>query len=246
MNTFLAALQPRDRARISECSEQVTLQHDAILAEAGQRVETVYFPTDSCIVVQAGIKPRSTIGIGLIGKEGMLGTSLALGIDTAPLGAKVACSGAALQMPVGELHRALLASPDLDQRLRRLLYLELRQMPLTAACAIFHVVDRRLAYWLLMLHDRASGDRIDLTHESLATMLGVRRSGVSTAAGILQRSRLIRYSRGHIIILDRNGLEAAACSCYRSEHVAIRRLAATSTHRPSSNAATLSTAAAPS
>lgn len=225
MNTLLAGLQPRDRARITDCCERVTLRQDEVLAEPGKRIHTVYFPTDSFIVVLAGINLRSTIGIGLIGKESMLGGSLVLGVEMAALSAKVAGRGAALQMEVRDFQHALESSATLDQHMRRHLYLQMRQMPLTAACAIFHVVERRLAYWLLMLHDRVSGDRIDLTHESLATILGVRRSGVSTAAGILQRDGLISYSRGHIIVLDRARLEAAACSCYCSERVAVGRLA---------------------
>ena len=159
---------------------------------------------------------RQPLEMGLIGNEGMLGATLVLGTRAMPLRATVQGSGTAVRLATARFQRRFRDSPALVRRLKRHLYVLLAQLSRTAACTRFHDVEARLARWLLMTHDRAHGDQFNLTHQFLAGMLGVRRSGITVAAGDLQRRDLIRYTRGTIEVLDRKGLEAASCECYRA------------------------------
>jgi CRP-like cAMP-binding protein len=152
--------------------------------------------------------------MGLIGNEGMLGSTLALGVDKAPLRAVVQGNGTALRTAVPQLRRQLRLSPSLLKALHRYQYVLMEQLAKSAGCIHFHTVEARLARWLLMTHDRAHADHFHLTHAYLAGMLGVRRSGITVAAGRLQQRMLIRYTRGEISILDREGLETICCECY--------------------------------
>jgi CRP-like cAMP-binding protein len=152
--------------------------------------------------------------MSMIGNEGMLGATLALGVTTNPLRAVVQGSGSALRMTIARFRRELRTSAELRRTLDMYLYVLFEQLAQTAACNSFHEAQARLARWLLMTHDRAHGGRFRLTHLFLAEMLGVRRSAVTIAAGELQRRRLIHYTRGHISVLSRSGLEAASCECY--------------------------------
>jgi len=154
--------------------------------------------------------------MGLIGNEGLLGVTLVLDVPLAPLRGVVQGPGSALRMTAQELRAELKKSPSLGRTLNRYLYVLSAQLSQTAACTRFHEIEPRLARWLLMTHDRAHADHFHLTHQFLANMLGVQRSAVTIAAGALQARGLLRYSRGEIRILDRKGLEAAACECYRA------------------------------
>ncbi len=216
VNRLIGSLPRKERDRILERCEPVDLVFGTVLCEPGQLFRRVYFPLTgfiSLVVEMGGHKP---LEMGLIGNEGMLGVTLALGVSTAPHRGVVQGSGTALRMSAPQLRGALRDSPALLRTLNRYLYVLMAQLSQTAACTRFHVVEARLARWLLMTHDRAHADYFHLTHQFLADMLGVQRSAVTIAAGALQHRKLVHYTRGKITVLDRKGLEAASCECYKA------------------------------
>jgi hypothetical protein len=196
--------------------ETVELIFGTALCEPDQPIAHVYFPLTGFISLVKTVETHQPLEIALIGNEGMLGATLALGVDIVPLRGIVQGSGAALRMSAPQLHSDLRDCPALLGVLNRYLYVMMAQLAQTAACTHFHEIEARLVRWLLMTHDRAHADHFHLTHKFLADMLGVQRSAITIAAGALQKRNLIHYTRGEISILDRRGLEATACVCYKA------------------------------
>ncbi len=216
-NRLISALPPKDRSRLLASCEEVELVLHTVLNEPGDRVRYVYFPLNSYVSLITPSDGESRLEVGLVGNEGMHGISLALGADIAPLHSLVQGGGPALRMTAAAFTRALERSPALRRELGHYVYVLMCQLAQSAACSRFHVIEARMARWLLMTHDRAHSDRFHITHAFLAWMLGVRRPGVSAAAGALQKRKLISYRRGDITVLDRSRLEAASCVCYKAD-----------------------------
>lgn len=214
VNRLIQGLPRSERDRFLAGCTPVDLVFGEVLCEPDEPFKHVYFPLTGFISLVATVRAHQPLEMGLIGNEGMLGATLVLGVNTVPLRGVVQGSGRALRMSAARFRRELQRTPSLLRALSRYLYVLMAQLSQTAACTRFHEVAARLARWLLMTHDRAHADHFHLTHKFLADMLGVRRSGVTIAAGDLQRRDLIRYTRGEINILDRRGLEAASCECY--------------------------------
>jgi len=216
-NRLLAALPAKERARfLDDCSLE-NLVFGTVLCEQGERMRNVYFPTAGFISMLVTVDRHFTLEVGMIGNEGMCGYALNLGGEVSSLRALVQGEGSAWRMRTATFRRHLESTPALRRILGRYVHVILGQLSQSAACLRFHVVEKRLARWLLMTQDRAHMNSFGVTQEFLAFMLGVRRVGVTKAAGILQARKLIRYKRGNMTILDRKRLEAAACACYRSD-----------------------------
>jgi len=194
--------------------ESVTLNFGDVLYEAGDAIRHVYFPCTALVSLLTLADGHLALEVGLIGREGMVGVPLVLGHRASHVRALVQGTGTALRMTAARFRMTIDRSPLLKQELYRYVHRLMAQISQTAACNRFHVVETRLARWLLMTHDRVESDKFRLTQEFLGHMLGVRRVGVTMAAQALKRRRLISYSRGDISVLDRAGLEAAACRCY--------------------------------
>ena len=216
-NQLLAALPAKERERFLADCTSVDLVFGSLLYEQDEHFRYVYFPTESFISMLTAVDHHSLLEVGMVGSEGMCGVTSILDGNIAPLRALVQGAGAAWRMKTTTFRGHLESMPALRPLLERYIYVLLRQLAQTAACTRFHVVEKRLARWLLMTRDRAHSDSFDMTQEFLAHMLGIRRVGVTTAAGVLQKRKLIRYTRGHITILNRKRLEAVACTCYRSD-----------------------------
>jgi CRP-like cAMP-binding protein len=204
--------------------EEIELIFSEVLYRPGELISHVYFPTGSYISLVTAINGDAGLEVRLIGNEGMLGITLTLGVDVAPFHAWVLGAGPALRMAAPTFLRELERSPALQLDLKHYLYVSMSQLAQTATCTRFHVVEARLASWLLMTQDRANSDHFHVTHELMAHMLGVRRVGITKAANSLLKQKLIRYCRGDIMILDRIGLEATSCECYRADKETYERL----------------------
>lgn len=214
-NQLLAALPRKERERFANEATLVDIAFGEVLVETGHKHANVWFPVTGFVSLVALVKDHPPLEMGLIGSEGMLGATVLLGVDTVPLGGVVLGAGTAIRLGLRPFRRCLQDSPSLQRSLQRYLYVILAQLAQSAACTRFHEVNRRLPRWLLMTHDRTVGDELQLTHQFLADMLGVRRSAVTIAAGRLQEQGVINYHhRGKIHVLDRAALEAASCECY--------------------------------
>lgn len=216
-NRLLASLSARTRQRLNDNGEQVDLVFAEVLAEPGEWIRHVYFPTESFISLTVSNDARTCLEVGLIGNEGILGIPLVLGIDASPLHALVQGAGKALRIDSNFFRKELSQNQELEKTIKRYLYVVMQQLAQTALCTRFHLVEARLARWLLMTQDRAQADQFRITQEFLAFMLGVRRVGVTKAASALRDQALINYNRGNIEIINRPGLIELACDCYKQD-----------------------------
>lgn len=213
-NRLLAALPRGERAALLAHCVEVPLVLESRLCEAHLRIRHVLFPVSGSISLLAQVAGHPPLEIGIVGSEGVLGACLVLGARVMPFAARVHSPGSAWRLPASRLLRLLPDCPMLARALAYSLYLQLAQLAQSAVCTHFHEIEPRLARCLLLSQDRANGERLHLTHQALADLLGVQRSAISIAAGKLQRRGLIHYSRGEIDVRDRPGLEAASCACY--------------------------------
>jgi CRP-like cAMP-binding protein len=213
-NQLLAALPADEYERLCPIMEEVALHVGDIIARPDEPIEYVYFPHHSVFSLIAMMEDGSEVEVGVVGNEGMFGLPIVLGTDSMPLQAIVQIAGGATRIKSDLFREHLDRDGQLYKSLLRYMQAFFIQTAQTAACHRLHKLDGRLARWLLMCHDRAKTDDLALTHEFLADMLGVRRAGISEAASKLQAEGLINYSRGHIRIVDRQGLEAFSCECY--------------------------------
>jgi CRP-like cAMP-binding protein len=215
-NHLLAVLPRKDYQRLLRVLEPVKLDYQEILYEAHAPIRHVYFPSDCFISMLTTVDTNRASEVGLIGAEGMVGVSVALGVAISPFRAVVQGGGTAMRMKIVDFRREFSQSATLRRELFLFTHLLMIQIAQTAACNRFHVVTQRMARWLLMTRDRVNANEFRITQEFLALMLGVRRVGVNVAARSLQDRKLIGYRRGIITILNHKGLIAAACGCYKT------------------------------
>ncbi len=215
-NRLLAALPEPDRRQTLSHGECVELRRGEVISEPGDRIRNVYFPTDCFLSLVTPPADHAGLEVRLVGHEGMIGTPLILGVEVTRVRTFVQGAGAAWRLPSEGFGEALRQSEALRARLHRYLDVLMNQGTQLLACTRFHLVEARLARWLLMSQDRAHADHFHVTHELLAALLGVRRVGVTKAATALQARQLIHYRRGEVTVLDRAGLQGVACGCYEA------------------------------
>ena len=215
-NRLLAALPRKDYQQLLPFLEPVKLAFKEVLYEPHTRIRHVYFPVSCFVSMLTTVDVGRAAEVGLVGSEGKVGLPVALGAAISPFRAIVQGGGTAMRMKVADFRREFSKSNALRRELFLFTHMLMIQIAQTAACNRFHVVKQRMARWLLMTRDRVNSNEFRITQEFLALMLGVRRVGISMAAGSLQERKLIGYHRGTVTILNQRGLEAAACGCYQT------------------------------
>jgi CRP-like cAMP-binding protein len=213
-NLLLAALPPDDFAHLQPNLQLVDLSARQVFHRLTEPVTALHFIEQGWIALLAMLETGDAAEVAVIGREGMIGLPLVFGADRSIVEAMVQGAGTAFRLEARHVENALHASPSLRRMLLRFSQALVTQIAQTAACNVHHRIEQRLVCLLLLAHDRIDGDQLPMTHDGLAMMLGVRRASISTAAARLQEARIIRYGGGRISILDRAGLEAAACECY--------------------------------
>jgi CRP-like cAMP-binding protein len=214
-NLLLAALSQEDFELLTPHLRMARMVKTEPIFARGLPASHVWFPHEGVISIVAADADGGTIEVATVGREGMTGISLVLGSETMANEAMVQVPGFASRIETAAFRAAVERAPSLRWKLLRYVLAVMTQVSQNTACNQLHVVNTRCARWLLMTHDRVSGDSFELTHEYLAMMLGVTRPSVSAAAAALKRAGLINYSRGAITVVDRGGLEAMSCECYR-------------------------------
>jgi CRP-like cAMP-binding protein len=212
-NRLLAALPAEEFERVESHLEPVILSQSQVVFRPHDQINHVHFPVNSIVSLLTDLEDGTGMEVGLVGREGMVGISAILGGAETKV-ATVQGQGEALRMRVDHLREEFQRGATLQSALLRYTHALMAQISQSVVCTARHIIEGRLARWLLMYHDRMDADEFELTHEFMANMLGVRRPGVSEIANRLQEKGLIHYQRGHIVILDRKGLEALVCECY--------------------------------
>lgn len=214
-NRLLAALPSEEFERLVPCLELVSLAPGEVLYESGERIRHVYFPNRNTLVsLNITIDDGTCVEVGVVGNEGMIGVQAFLGAGTTPTRIAVQIAGSAMRVRADVLREEFNRGGPLQALLLRYMHALFAQVLLTAACNHLHSVEERFSRWLLMIHERVWLDELPLTQELISRRLGAHRSSVSEACDTLRREGLIRYKRGKITILDREGLKSAACGCY--------------------------------
>lgn len=213
-NNILSRLSSEDYERLRPHLEPVELRHGQILHHAGELMEYVYFPQNSMVSLISRMTTGESIEVGVVGFEGMAGISGVLGVDKSPHDTTVQIPDSGTRMPLRTLREEFKLGGALHDLLLRYTHGLLLQTSQVAACNRLHSISERLARWLLMSYDRCACEDLPFTQEFLSLMLGVRRAGVTEAALILQTEGYITYRRGHIQLIDREGLKQYTCECY--------------------------------
>jgi CRP-like cAMP-binding protein len=213
-NKILLSISDRDYGLLRPHLEYVSLTNHLVIHEAGGKLEFAYFLNQGLISLVVVMKNGRTAEAGIVGNEGFTGTLAAVGLSRSPFQAVVQITGDGFRVEVGALQDTLESAPHLQLMLSRYAAIRGMQVAQTAACNRLHDIGQRLARWLLMTQDRVDSGSLPITHDFLATMLGTDRPTVSLAAGVLQKKKLIAYTRGAVKIVNRKKLEVSACECY--------------------------------
>jgi len=214
-NVLLLSIPDREYNLIRPYLEYVELEHHKMLHDQGQQIEFAYFPNDGMVSLVVSTSDGRSVEVGIVGREGMVGTPLAVGLRLAPYDAIIQIPGNGIMIDSKRLTSQLSSTPRLWLVLTRFVLMQGLQMAQVAACNRLHELEQRLARWLLMCQDRVDSERLVLTHEFLAQMLGTGRPSVSLAIGMLEHAGLIENIRGIIRVINRKSLEDSACECYR-------------------------------
>jgi CRP-like cAMP-binding protein len=213
-NLILLSVSDRDYGSLRPHLEYLNLPNHLVLHECGARLEFAYFLNRGLISLVVVMKDGKTAEAGIVGNEGFTGTAAAVGLTRGPLQAVIQITGDGFRVKVAALQSILESAPELQLLLSRYGVLQGMQVAQTAACNRLHDVQQRLARWLLMTQDRVDSESLPITHDFLATMLGTDRPSVSIAASVLQKKKIIKYTRGGVRVVNRKKLEGAACECY--------------------------------
>jgi len=213
-NVLLLSIPDREYNLIRPHLEWIELEHHQMPHIRGEKIESAIFMNDGMISLVVGTTDGRSVEIGIVGREGMIGTPLAVGLSRTPYDAIIQIPGNGIRIDAEELSRHLPNTPRLWMALNRFVLMQGLQMAQVAACNRLHDLEQRLARWLLMCQDRVDAELLPLTHEFLSQMLGTGRPSVSLATGILERAGLIENVRGAVKIINRKALEESACECY--------------------------------
>ena len=223
-NRILSSLPDAEIARLANHLSAVMLHQEQVLLDSDRKIQYAYFVEAGLASIVSTMNDGKSVEVGVVGKDGMIGLPALLGTDSMPNRTFIQIPGSGYRIKASELKTEFERAGKLHNKLHRYVQAFLVQASQTAACNRLHEISERLARWLLMCQDRTDSDQLEITHKSLADMLGAPRPTVTLAAGILQKAGAVRYSRGKVSILNRKRLEDASCECYATIHKECKRL----------------------